>query len=370
MIKQRNIRRWRRRKPQRSSSAPQRRVGRRLRSQVRLRSQSRKLWPLPNLNYHAAWHPTGPMAHSRDNESEIAMTAHSSREPEQHSSGLSAIYVDTENITPPSGTDDVEFVQGVIGHIVANWPDGYPPIGLLALYVPADKTSQWRTWASALLLEQQPSEPVKVDPSTWREPLPSKNQEGLRVRGVQHFSRNGSKNSADIAIVLDAFDDLLLSQRVDFVAVISNDSDFYALFDKFHEVIAERGHPVTKVPLLWIVAPNGNNLSPEVKRFLPSQFIWDMSDELSDRDCTLENNNQTKEFSRDILEALVSQMKRGQQYRASTLHDIVKKQFSTHELSDLDTAVFGHLLKASSLELSDLGVDVTSTSGTSRYTRK
>ena len=48
---------------------------------------------------------------------------------------------------------------------------------------------------------------------------------GVSVRGIQHFSKNASKNSADIALALDAVCDLM-TDSVQHIVVVSDDSDF------------------------------------------------------------------------------------------------------------------------------------------------
>ena len=283
---------------------------------------------------------------------------------------MSAVYVDTENLTAPAGGDDIDFTQDLISLIVGKWPDAYPPIGRLALYVPADKTSQWRIWARALMSKPASQTLAGGGWAGWRDPMPVERQERVKVRGVQHFSRNNSKNSADMAIVLDVVDDLLLSRCADFAAVLSNDSDFYALFDKLQEIVTERGHPVSEVPLLWIVAPNGNNLSPEIKRFLLPRFVWDLSAELGSGSPASPTRVEPDTISQSVLEGLANQMERSHHYRASDLHDICKLRYPAEPASKIDTAVFGSYLKNSAPALSDLGVEVISTSGTSRYVRK
>lgn len=354
MFKYRNLVHWRRLRTSRRRWRLRRRAVRRRRPGSR---------PIDRLDGKR-------LAQYHDYKPEISMIHYPADERQYLTNEVSAIYVDAENLTPPASGDPIGFVQQLISRIVAEWPDSYPPISLLTLYVPADKTSLWRIWASALLPNRQPQDIADASSVSWRETATTECDRQVRVHGVQHFSRNGTKNSADMAIVIDVMDDLMLSQRAGLAAILSNDSDFYVLFDKLQGIIAERGHPISKVPLLWIVAPNGNNLSPEVKAFLPTQFVWDLSNEQDNRIDPSESNNEPKEFSGEILEVLVGRMKRGQQYRASDLHALVKSHFPMHELSSLDTAVFGHRLKTSTPELSDLGVDVTSTSGTSRYTRK
>lgn len=288
-------------------------------------------------------------------------------------SGVSAIYVDTENLTPSNGADNVDFAQGLISRIVSKWPDDYPPIGLLVLYVPADKTSQWRVWASSLMTDRTARATAGVGWGRWRKPVSVEHRELVKVRGVQHFSRSNSKNSADMAIALDAVDDLLLSQRADFAAVLSNDSDFYALFDKLQEIVTGLGHPAGEVPLLWVVAPSGNNLSPEIKRFLSPHFVWDLSAE-SDESKDIHSDAQAqiaqKEISQDIIQGLADNMTRNQQYRASELHDICKSLYPDDEVSNFDTAIFGMYLKNSAPQLKGLRVEIISTSNTSRYVRR
>lgn len=284
--------------------------------------------------------------------------------------GVSAVYVDTENLTPPAGADNVDFAQNLISRIVGGWPDDYPPIGRLALYVPADKTSQWRIWASSLMSNRATHAAPGAGPGRWRAPTAVERNELVKVHGIQHFSRNNSKNSADMAIALDVVDDLLLSQRADFAAVLSNDSDFYALFDKLQEIVAGIGHPASAVPLLWIVAPNGNNLSAEIKRFLTPHFVWDLSADSGYDRSGEPTRDDPKEVSQDIIQVLANKMRRNQQYRASEMHDICKSECPDDEMSKFDTAVFGMYLKNSAPLLSDLGVEIISTSNTSRYVRR
>ena len=157
----------------------------------------------------------------------------------------SAIYVDTENLREP------DLAQDVIAQTVADWPAEYPPVGSLSLYVRADKVALWRMWVEATYPEL-----------------------ARRVRGVQHFSREMAKNSADLAITADAIGDLAAGQA-SYIAVISNDSDFGALFVKVREMASERGWDHS--PFLWVTAPAGGGVSPEIERFIPDRFRWNLT---------------------------------------------------------------------------------------------
>ena len=158
----------------------------------------------------------------------------------------SAVYVDTENLM------DNDRARDTVAQVIAHWPDACPPLAGLSLYVRADKTAMWQLWADA----EYPA--LRV-----------------RVRGVQHFSNNKAKNSADLAIAADAIGDLATGQAAT-IAVVSNDSDFGALFVKVRELASAAGPEQT--PFLWITTADGSSgISPEIERFIPERLRWDLS---------------------------------------------------------------------------------------------
>ena len=156
-----------------------------------------------------------------------------------------AIYVDTENLR------DADHAQSLVTDIVANWPGDRPPLGSLSLYVRADKVASWEMWTEATYPQLR-----------------------IRVRGVQHFSNQKAKNSADLAITADAVADLMTGQS-SFVGVVSNDSDFGALFVKVKELARSVG--AERTPFIWITSPEAGGLSPELERFIPEGLRWDLS---------------------------------------------------------------------------------------------
>ena len=158
-----------------------------------------------------------------------------------------AVYVDTENL------QDAARAHDVVRQVIAGWPPEHPPLGWLSLYVRADKVELWRMWAK----DEYPA--LRI-----------------RVRGVQHFSNHRAKNSADLAITADAVADLITGQAA-MVAVISNDSDFGALFVKVRE-LAETAAGAAATPFLWVTAPDAGLLSPEIERFIPARYRWDLSE--------------------------------------------------------------------------------------------
>ncbi|MXZ92724.1 MAG: NYN domain-containing protein [Chloroflexi bacterium] len=162
---------------------------------------------------------------------------------ETGSSGA-ALYVDTENLR------EADHAQDAIAQAVADWP-GPLPLSSLSLYVRADKVAVWEMWAEEAYPDLQ-----------------------VRVRGVQHFSNHKAKNSADLAITADAIADLVTGQAAA-VAVVSNDSDFGALFVKVRELAQASG--LQQTPFLWVTSPDAGALSPEMERFIPAGLRWDLS---------------------------------------------------------------------------------------------
>ena len=244
------------------------------------------------------------------------------------------LYVDTENLRDP------EYARQVVASVVADWPSNRSPLGSISLYVRADKAELWRLWAE----DAYPALAV-------------------RIRGVQHFSANNSKNSADMAIAADAVSDLVTGRAND-VAVVSNDSDFAALFVKVRELAHEAN--AETVPFLWIHPPEGGALSPEIDEFLPAAFRWDLSAAPSVPAESAAASVSAKPAPRQIsgasrpalpaatpnvdgdasneaiAEELIRQLPVGR-FRAADAQEIVGKRWPKHPASG-DTAKFGQFL--------------------------
>lgn len=147
-----------------------------------------------------------------------------------------ALYVDTENLQGNT--------QGLVMAIMEQWPEGIPPASRLNLYVQADQTALWDIWAS----------------SQFRELV-------VTVRGIQHFSKRQSKNSADIAIAIDAVADFVTG-AAQFVAVMSDDSDFMPLYAKLKGLTEERA------PFLWVVTDRPRTRSSTIEEYFPNDHIY------------------------------------------------------------------------------------------------
>ena len=257
----------------------------------------------------------------------------------------SSIYADVENL----GNSAQEAISKAIDHL-ANDP-ALPRIVSLSLYVPADKSELWQIWADS----EWPS--LKV-----------------RTRGIQHFT-NGqkSKNSADLAIVADAVEDFTLG-KADFISVISNDSDFGALFVKIREMSKERR--IEHTPFLWITPSTGGPLSQEISRFIPNRFRIDLTNAPDSRvpaalpsakPGTSQNKSpqtSNRELTRDLSEneriarALIGHLPEGK-FRASDAQKALKKYAPNLSVPNDQVKFSKFLLDEVSPILERLGVEVS-----------
>lgn len=241
-----------------------------------------------------------------------------------------AIYVDTENLR------DSDHAQNIVAQIISDWPEPLP-LGSVSLYVRADKVAVWEMWAESSYPDLR-----------------------VRVRGVQHFSNHKAKNSADLAITADAVADLVTGQAAA-VAVVSNDSDFGALFVKIKEMAHSAG--LEHTPFLWITSPDAGALSPEMERFIPDGMRWDLSAVLPTQaaevvqpepqslpkpvqPAALASASAVSKSDTDnetIAEELIRQLPVGK-FKAADAQKIFKKRWSKHPAASGDTAQFGQFL--------------------------
>ena len=129
------------------------------------------------------------------------------------------LYVDSQNL----GSDQRER-QSVITQTLAEWPRNLLAPDLISLYVDGD-TNIWQSIWENIVNEFRDSLPAMA---TVNLPDP-------KIKPAHQYSHNPSKNAGDITLVLDALDDVHQGM-VDFVAVLSNDSDFAGLLYKLQEV--------------------------------------------------------------------------------------------------------------------------------------
>ena len=251
------------------------------------------------------------------------------------------LYVDTENL--------LDHARLFISSVIANWNLNIPSPKVMYLYVRADLQVMWEMWAL--------SEFPEMD---------------INVKGIQHLSRNPSKNSADIALSLDATSDFLLN-KVQHVAVISDDSDFAALFGKIHELHIERQGNPSKTPFLWIMTDRDNTKSSTITDFCPNNFIQVLS--IAPEKTEALDNSKGATFNatgllnsvradlrngipsnQDIAKALIEHLPAGN-FKSSNCQPIIRQQWPNHSSVGQGSAAFGIWFSAEILpELKAFGV--------------
>ena len=151
----------------------------------------------------------------------------------------SIFYIDIENLQ--------DIAKEAITAALNNWPQEFPRPAILKLYVKADQTELWKIWASHKISSIE-----------------------VVIKGVQHYTFTGSKNSADIAITLDAFADILKG-RTQHVAVMSDDSDFAGLFAAIKQETDFSEN--LKNPFKWFMTNRPDTRSQMLNDFLPAEYI-------------------------------------------------------------------------------------------------
>ena len=231
----------------------------------------------------------------------------------------SGLYVDVENL----GDDARNLLQSLF----ANWPSGAPRPIIIRLHVRADKVVLWRTWAQHQFKEQT-----------------------VEVRGVQHFTTQQSKNSADIAIAVDAVTDFIKG-RIDHIIVFSDDSDFISLFEKIREETATDSTVPHKVPFLWVLTNRDGNKSPHILEFFPQDYLYFIGPlpisiapavTNSPTKAVSPPNNKSSVTYTEIAETLIRELQIGA-FASPDCKKMIRECYPKHSMASLDGAKFGSI---------------------------
>ena len=153
------------------------------------------------------------------------------------------IYADIQNLQDIS--------REILVVLIRRWPEDVPPPGKLNLYVRADHADLWRVWASHEFSDME-----------------------VVVKGVQHYTLSATKNAADMAIAVDAISDFN-HNRVNHVAVVSDDSDFISLYAKLAEEVNgfDSTYSNGNIPFLWVFTDRMGTRSALLQEFFPHKYI-------------------------------------------------------------------------------------------------
>ena len=159
----------------------------------------------------------------------------------------SILYVDIENLQ--------DMAKQLLKAAIEQWPEDFPRPGKINLYVKADQIELWKIWSGHNFSSIE-----------------------ISIKGVQHYTFNGSKNSADLLLALDAISDLL-KERTRYIAVLSDDSDYVSLFSMVkRETGADNGTPV---PFKWMMTDRPDTHSQLLSEFFPPEYIHTVSNSRS-----------------------------------------------------------------------------------------
>ena len=145
------------------------------------------------------------------------------------------IYIDVENL----GIDE-SAAKNVVRYALENWDGDLPRITSVSLY--GKRIGLWKSAIEGFVTELQGPWPF------------ANSQPNIRVVSTESYSGSLQKNAADIKLAVDACQDML-SGAISFVAVLSNDSDFFALYEKARELKSE---PIEGCPNIRLWDGRGN----------------------------------------------------------------------------------------------------------------
>lgn len=218
------------------------------------------------------------------------------------------LYVDTENLQ--------DSAQALIQEVIDSWSDKIHRLRRLNLYVQADKTQLWEMWSEC----QFPYLAVTV-------------------RGIQHFSKQPSKNAADITLAIDVATDFV-SGTTQFVAVMSDDSDFMALYAKLRDLSQE------EVPFLWVMTDRDKTRSATIRDYFPNDHTHVVplpskttTPPASTKSSPKARRGDTKQFA-EMAELILAEIPVGT-FKSTECQSIIKKRWPKHPMATMQGNRFG-----------------------------
>ena len=218
------------------------------------------------------------------------------------------LYVDTENLQDSS--------QALVERAIESWPERAPPIARLNLYVRADRVQLWDLWAGSRFPHLT-----------------------VMVHGVQHFSGQPTKNSADIALAIDALADFMAG-TTQYVAVMSDDSDFIALCAKLRQLT--KGN----APFLWVLTDRPGTRSATIRDYFPNDHIHVVSAPVvnSAAPAPGDDSEDVEEDRAELFAAMaaviVQELPVGS-FKSTDCQPIIKKNWPNHPMARMEGGEFG-----------------------------
>ena len=230
--------------------------------------------------------------------------------PVNSPTAAATLYVDTENLQ--------DSAQGLIEKAIETWPERAPLVARLNLYVQADRVQLWDLWAGS----QFPHLTVMV-------------------HGIQHFSGQPTKNSADIALAIDAIADFM-AEATQYVAVMSDDSDFIALYAKLRQLTEGNA------PFLWVLTDRLGTRSATIREYFPNDHVHVVIVPATDRatpapsaaPVSSDDVEDPSEPFAAMAELIIRERPVGS-FKSTDCQPIIEKHWPDHPMAKMPSANFG-----------------------------
>ena len=230
----------------------------------------------------------------------------------------SGVYVDVENLE--GSQQQTREAQEFIKALLEDWPAATPKPSRVVFYVRADQSRLWNIWAGSEFPE------VGI----------------VSAEGVQHFGKNQSKNSADIAMAIDAITDIALG-RIACVVVVSDDSDFIPLYSKLRDEQGLLGCSHGDTPFLWVLTDRQGTKSDTIKEFFPDSYIHTVPFPKAVVNAPAETAG-TQERASDpyaaMALAIIEHIPEGE-FKSTDCRAIISKCFPDHPLASAKEPTYG-----------------------------
>ena len=227
----------------------------------------------------------------------------------------SAVYVDMENLAGKG--------KELLIELLAKWPDKAPKPSVVHLYVRADQVGLWSVWGDGRFRD------VRIVP-----------------HGVQHYSNTNAKNSADVALVIDAITDLLIG-ATEHITIVSDDSDFLALYSAMISR-PDMPYPDEAPPFLLVVTRDKGKQSETIHSFVPPEHLHVIGAGTPAKANSPKQANVASDKALDyekMAQSITKELPVGT-FKSTDCQEIIKRSWAGHALAQADGAKFGTDFKA------------------------
>ena len=155
----------------------------------------------------------------------------------------------------------------------------------------------------------------------------------VTVHGIQHFTER-SKNAADIALAVDAIADFV-TDSTQFVAVMSDDSDFISLYAKLKDLTGG------SAPFLWIMTNRTASQASTVREYLPNNYIHVVTDSPTNGATSKsEETGNMQPEPKEMAELVIEKIPPGA-FKSSDCQPTIRNHWPKHPMARMTSANFG-----------------------------